>query len=109
MEVVITTRHGNIDGKIEELIRNKAEKISHFYEKINRVTITIDLREAIADKIEIAVHVEHKHDIVASAENGEILSVFEAALDRLKLQITRHKEKIQDHRRDPSHKDHSSV
>ena len=45
---------------------------------------------------------EHKHDFVAHESHPDLLAAVDLALGKLEMQVRRHKEKIQDHRRTPS-------
>jgi ribosome-associated translation inhibitor RaiA len=50
--------------------------------------------------VEFLAKSEHKHDFVAREGHVELLGAMELAYDKVVHQIHRHKEKIQDHRRD---------
>jgi putative sigma-54 modulation protein len=52
--------------------------------------------------VEILVDAEHKHDFVAHDAADTVIPAFDLALHRIEHQITKYKEKIQDHRRDTS-------
>jgi putative sigma-54 modulation protein len=52
--------------------------------------------------VEFLVSAEHKHDFVAREVNSDILAAVDLVIDKLERQLSRYKEKLQDHRRRPS-------
>ena len=44
---------------------------------------------------------EHKHDFISKAENEDLFTAVDNALEKMEHQIVKYKEKIQDHRRTP--------
>lgn len=101
MQVKISARHGHLSDSAQETIRDKAQKLLHYFERLTFIEVTVDLQED-AKTVEVLVSAEHKHDFVARESNGEIQIALDLALDKLVHQLRRYKEKIQDHRRTPS-------
>ena len=66
------------------------------------IEVTVDLQDKLHKEVEILVDAEHKHDFVARERNGELLAAMDLAVDKIKHQIHRYKERIQNHRRDPA-------
>jgi putative sigma-54 modulation protein len=98
----------------QSIIRDKAEKLLHFFERLTMIEVTVDLkdrgngrppedRKALEDKccVRLVVQAEHKHDIVATESHQDVLAAMDLALASLEGQLRRYKEKIQDHRRRP--------
>ncbi|MGL4420491.1 MAG: HPF/RaiA family ribosome-associated protein [Gemmataceae bacterium] len=104
MQVKLTARHGHLEEADQVAIREKAEKLLHFFDRVTMIEVTVDMRGE-EKKAEILVDAEHKHDFVAHAEAPHVLVAVAAAIDKMKMQIKHYKEKIQDHRRDPAHGD----
>jgi putative sigma-54 modulation protein len=115
VQVKISVRHGHLSDQTQAFIREKAEKLLHFFERLTMIEVTIDLkdrgngrppedRKALEDKckVELVVQAEHKHDFVAQESHTDVLAAVDLALDKLQAQLRRYKEKIQDHRRRPS-------
>lgn len=102
MQVKVSARHGHLDEAQLQQIREKAEKLLTFFDRVTMIEVTIDMRGE-AKKAEILVNAEHKHDFVARAEAADILPAVAAAIDRAKSQLSHYKERVQEHRRDPSH------
>src|SRR4051812_43228657 len=85
----------------QQFIREKAEKLLHFFDRLTMIEITVDLRKE-AKWVEFLVQAEHKHDFVARESHQDVLAAVDLVLDKLEAQLRRYKEKIQDHRRTPS-------
>jgi putative sigma-54 modulation protein len=99
----------------QRIIREKAEKLLHFFERLTMIEVTVDLkaggdgrppadRKVSEDRcrVELVVQAEHKHDFVASESHQDVLAAVDLSLDKLEGQLRRYKQKIQDHRRKPS-------
>ena len=106
MQIKISVRHGHLNEATQQLIRDKAEKLLHFFERLTMIEVTVDLKATFEKKevkmVEFVVQAEHKHDFVAREHHTELLAAVDLAVDKLEGQLRRYKEKIQDHRRTPS-------
>lgn len=108
MQVKISVRHGHLNDDHQTLIREKAEQLLQFFDRLNFIEVTVDLHQQRTDgarKVEIVATAEHKHEFVAQGEHEDIMTALGTASDKVKQQIKHYKEKLQDHRRDPSHND----
>lgn len=102
MNIAISIRHGHLSEEHQAQIREKAEKLLHYFDRITMIEVTVDV--ASLDKwAEIKVDAEHKHDFVSHATNADLLVAVNVAIDKMKQQIKHYKERAMDHRRDPSH------
>lgn len=101
MQIKISVRHGQLNDGSQQFIREKAEKLLHFFERLTMIEVTVDLKKD-QKAVEFVVQAEHKHDFVAREQHADLLAAVDLALDKLALQLRRYKEKIQDHRRTPS-------
>ncbi len=102
MQIKVSARHGHLDAATQEKIREKVEKLLHYFERVSQIEVTVDL-SGDEKKVEILLNAEHKHDFVAHAQAPELLTAVAATVDKMKIQLNHYKEKIQDHRRDPAH------
>ncbi len=100
MLIQIACRHGHLREETRQLLSQKAEKLLTYFERVSAIVVTIDVKVADHVKVEIQVNAEHKHDFVASHEGAEVVAAFDQALHKMEHQITKYKEKVQDHRRD---------
>jgi putative sigma-54 modulation protein len=102
VQVKIAARHGHLHEDTTRVIREKASKLLHYFDRLTIIEVTVDLRQKEEKVVEVLVSAEHKHDFVASERHAELLSAVDAAVEKMERQLKRYKEKIQDHRRDPS-------
>ena len=101
MQIKIAVRHGHLNNGTQDFIREKAQKLLHFFDRLTMIEVTVDLKKE-AKRVELLVQAEHKHDFVARARDKDILAAVDLVLDKLEHQVRKYKEKIQDHRRTPS-------
>ena len=98
MQIKVSARHGHLNDDHQRELREKCEKLLHYFDRITMIDVTVDLGDKIRKKVEILVDCEHKHDLVACDEHEELIAAMDLAVDRIKHQIHRYKEKIQDRR-----------
>jgi putative sigma-54 modulation protein len=105
VQVTVSARHGHLTDDAQKQLQEKAEKLLHFFDRLTAIAVTVDLHREREGKVtvEIIAHAEHKHEFVATDKDGDLNHAFVLAADRIKQQIKHYKEKLQDHRRDPSH------
>lgn len=105
MQVTVSSRHGQLDDDTRRLLTERAEGLLRYFDRLTAIEVTADLQPDRANdvRVEILAHSEHKHEFVAADAGPDATAAFGLAADRIKQQIKHHKEKLQDHRRDPSH------
>jgi len=101
VQIKISARHGHLSDATQEFIREKAQKLLRFFERLTLIEVTVDLKNE-TKTVEILVSAEHKHDFVARESNDDILAAVDLVVDKLEGQLRRYKEKVQDRRRTPS-------
>jgi len=101
VQIKISVRHGHLNDTTQQFIRDKAEKLLHFFERLTMIAVTVDMQKD-QKWVEFLVQAEHKHDFVAHDSHADLLAAVDLVLDKLEGQLRRYKEKIQDHRRTPS-------
>ncbi len=96
MNINIQTVHFDADSKLVEHINTKAEKISHFYDKITKVNVYLKLDNVvhtIKDKVaEIKVLIPG-HEFFVKHSSKSFEESFDECLDAVITQIKRKKEK----------------
>jgi putative sigma-54 modulation protein len=107
VQVTISARHGSLDADTQRAIQEKAEGLLRYFDRLNAIAVTIDLQRDRGDnvRVEIQTKAEHRQEFVAAEQAPEVAAAFNLAADKIKQQIKHYKEKLQDHRRDPSHND----
>lgn len=101
MQVKISVRHGHLGDEAQAQVREKAEKLLHYFDRLTFIEVTVDFLKADT-RVEVVAKCEHAHDFVAHADGPDVAAAMNATLDKVKHQIRHHKEKLQDHRGDPS-------
>jgi len=96
VQIKVSARHGHLTDAHQQDIRQKAEKLLHVFDRITMIEVTVDLGDKVFKKVEILVDAEHKHDFVARDQHEELMAAVDLAVDRIKHQVHRYKEKIQD-------------
>jgi putative sigma-54 modulation protein len=102
VQVKLSARHGQIFDDDRTFLLEKVQKLLHYHDRIEMIEVTVDFQQnphTQQKRVEILVNAEHKHDIVAHADHEELLTACDAAVEKMKHQLTKYKEKIQDHRR----------
>jgi ribosome hibernation promoting factor len=100
VQIKIAARHGSqLNDDARERIRQKAEKLLHYFDRITLIEVTVDLERKTGKWVELRVDAEHKHDFVAHDSQDELLVAMDQAVEKIKQQICRYKEKIQNHHR----------
>jgi putative sigma-54 modulation protein len=106
VQIKIAVRHGHLNEAVQQSIRERAEKLLHFFERLTQIEVTVDLAATFEHKeskmVEIVVQAEHKHDFVAREHHTDLMAAVDMATDKLEAQLRRYKQKVQDHRRTPS-------
>jgi len=98
VQIKISARHGHLSEATQDFIREKAQKLLRFFDRLTSIEVTVDLSEDNR-QVEFLVSAEHKHDFVARESNNDILAAVDLVVDKLEGQLRRYKEKVQDHRR----------
>jgi putative sigma-54 modulation protein len=101
VQVKISVRHGTLNEESHQMIREKAEKLLHFFERLTLIEVTVDMGKNGDKTVEFVVQAEHKHNIVGADHHHNLMVAVDLAMAKLEAQIRRYKEKIQDHRRTP--------
>jgi len=102
VQIKISARHGHLSEATQDFIRDKAQKLTRLFERLTIIEVTVDLKTEGQAWVEFLVKSEHKHDFVAHESHADLLAAVDLALGKLEMQVRRHKEKLQDRRRNPS-------
>jgi len=92
VQVKITTRHGHISEATQQYIRDKAEKLLHYFQRLMQIEVLVDMKEDEAE-VEFLVSAEHKHDFVAKEKNKDVLAACDLVLAKLERQVSKYKQK----------------
>lgn len=103
MQVKVSARHGHLSEDHQAEVSEKAEALLRFFDRLTFIEVTVDLQHDEAKVVEILASAEHKHEFVGHGTAPDLMVALGAALDKAKQQIKHYKERVQDHRRNPSH------
>ncbi|MEZ5172464.1 MAG: ribosome-associated translation inhibitor RaiA [Bacteroidia bacterium] len=96
MKVTVQSVHFNADRKLLDFIESRMEKLAMHYDKIieSEVTLKLDNASNNENKItEIRLHVPG-NDLFAKRQCSSFEEATDQAVDALRHQITKHKDKI---------------
>ncbi len=81
MQVKISARHGQLDDATQQQLREKGEKLLHFFNRLTMIEITVDLHKERNGKlkVEIVATAEHDHEFVGCDEDADVLHAFTLA------------------------------
>lgn len=103
MQVKVSARHGHLSEANQKAVADKAENLLHFFDRLLMIEVTVDFLKNDDFLVEILAEAEHKHEFVGKGQAADLMVAVSGAKEKVKQQIKHHKERIQDHRRDPSH------
>ena len=101
MQIEISTRHGALAPEQHAYIREKAEKLHKYFERLMSIEVAVEPIKH-AWKVEILVSAEHKHDFVATDEGPNPSIAMDLCVHKIENQLRRYKERVQHHKGDPS-------
>jgi putative sigma-54 modulation protein len=101
VQIKISARHGHLAESTQQFIREKAQKLLRFFDRLTMIEVTVDLQPGM-NTVEFVVQAEHKHDFVARESHPDVHTAVDTVEAKLEKQLRKYKEKIQDHRRTPS-------
>jgi putative sigma-54 modulation protein len=103
VQIKIAVRHGHLNDETQQRIREKAQKLTHLFDRLTMIEVTVDLNHRDEHKdqkqVEFVVQAEHKHDFVARESHPDLLAAVDLAVEKVVAQLRRYKEKIQNHHR----------
>jgi len=98
LEIRINVRNGSISDEIQKTIEQKVAKLPKFYDRTTGIQVVADIRHTDTPKVEIIVSAEETNDFVASDTGSNVLTALEKAIQKIEVQLKKHKEKIKGHR-----------
>lgn len=102
MKLTISGHHIEVTDALKSYVTGKVEKITaHFEEVVDaKVTLSVEKhQERDGKKAECTLRVKGA-DLFAEASNADLYAAIDDMASKLDRQVTRHKEKAQDHSKD---------
>ena len=97
MQISVSGRHMHVSQDLQDYARTKVSKLTQFFDKIQAVDIIIS-KEGLKFAVEIIVKPERCESLVGRDSSSDIKACIDLILDKLERQMTRHKEKIRNHK-----------
>lgn len=96
MQIVVSTRHGEMSDRQKEEVRAQFERLERYEARISRVEVTLT---AEADRWEVGAHasIDRADPVHARGRGGDPRSAVDAAADRLARQLRRQRDRHTDH------------
>ncbi|MFA9477234.1 ribosome hibernation-promoting factor, HPF/YfiA family [Phycisphaerales bacterium AB-hyl4] len=102
MEIIVSGKHIEITDPIRDYAIEKAGKMPRYFDRVQAIDVVADKRENHQYEVEMIVHVEHHEAFVAKSKGEDLYGCIDETADKMERQLTDHKEKIQDRKRQPS-------
>lgn len=96
MQVIVTGHHLEITDSLRTHVNSKLEKIARHFDKVTDVHVILSI-EKLMQKAEATVHINGA-TVFAEDRQEDMYSAIDDMVDKLDRQISRHKEKITNHR-----------
>ena len=95
MQINLTIRHGSIRESMQEYAREKAQKLTRYFDRIEAINLIFDHTKSDHD-VELIVVVEQSDDIVARASGEDLRATIDQCVERGIRQVSDHKSKLRD-------------
>ena len=97
METTVIVKNGQLPESVQDILRHKASKLPRFFDRTTLIQVIVDMRHA-KPKVEIIVSAEEVNDFFANDSGTNVVSAFDGALNKIEIQLKKHKEKRKGHR-----------
>ena len=102
MQISVSGRHLHLSKDIQDHAHSKASKLSQFFDKIQKIAVVVS-KEGSNYAVEVVVKPDGYESIVGHNSGSDIKACIDTIMDKLGRQITRHKEKIRNHKHRQNH------
>ncbi len=97
MQLSISGHHLDITEAIKQHSIEKLSKIKHHFDHLININMILEVEKDV-QKAEATIHVSGA-DLFAKAESSDMYASIDQMVNKLDSQIRKHKEKLNDHRR----------
>jgi putative sigma-54 modulation protein len=97
LEITISGRHVEVTPTLKDYAQEQAEKLLRYFDGITRISVTLSL-EAGRMSAEMVISVRKGLTIIGEVEDRDFVTALDILADKMERQLTRHKEKIKNHR-----------
>lgn len=100
MNLTLTGHHVEVTPAIRAYVTGKLERIARHFDHVIDVSVVLCV-DKLRHIVEANVHVRGK-EIHAESVDPDMYAAIDALTDKLDRQVVKHKEKVTDHRADPT-------
>lgn len=93
----VTARHGHVTDGMREYAVKKADKLTRFHDRIQRIQIVLDDPKGESE-VEMIVHIEAGGTMVAKERAGVFHEAVDLLVEKLGKQLKKDKERLKDHK-----------
>jgi ribosomal subunit interface protein len=93
MNIRFTGRHISIEDEDRAYALKRAEHLSRFHPALQDLEVRVDIDGSILEKVELEAGIGHHLRVVSIAEAPEFRAAFDQAVDGLKRQLVKDREK----------------
>ncbi|MBC7317656.1 ribosome-associated translation inhibitor RaiA [Candidatus Bipolaricaulota bacterium] len=93
MELHIVERYATPSEAMREYVEKKVGVLSRYFNRITRMDVVLETEGAV-HRVQITAHLVNKKVIKAVAENNDMLSSLDEAVDKMQRQLVQFKEKL---------------
>ena len=106
MNLTISGHHLEVTPALREYVLAKLDRVTRHFDQVVDVNVLLTVEKLTEkerrQKAEVSLHVKGK-DLFCESSDEDMYAAIDRLMDKLNLQVIRHKDKLQEHRRD-SHK-----
>ncbi|WP_346993421.1 ribosome hibernation promoting factor [Alteromonas gracilis] len=95
MQINLTGHHVEITDSLRNYVDTKFSKLERHFDHISNVHVILNV-EKLNQKAEATVHLSGA-EVFASSENTDMYAAIDSMVDKLDLQVIKHKEKLKKH------------
>jgi putative sigma-54 modulation protein len=105
MNLTISGHHLDITPALDNYVRSKLSRISRHFDQVVDVRVILSVEKQKEkerrQRAECNIHVKG-NDLFAEASHADLYAAVDELVDKLDRQVVRHKDRLQDHYREPS-------
>jgi putative sigma-54 modulation protein len=98
MRIQVTGRHVEVTDDVRAYVESKVAKLPKYYDRIHEIEVVLD-HESEQFTAEMIVRADHKQTFIASETGPDTFALIDLIVDKLERQLTRHKEKVRNRKR----------
>jgi putative sigma-54 modulation protein len=97
VQIIVSGRHLDVSDQLRAHVTHKLEKLTRFYDRVESIEVVLD-RQGEVPMVEAIVNAEHGIRFVARESGVDVHSAVDLVVDKLSTQLTRHKERVRNHK-----------